>query len=641
MKNIKSLFTAVLILATLQSQAQDSSNSTESTYSADWLMSQSARINQKLKQSRNTVKIENLLKLLDKPNEEYLGSFKAGEVENKVILVNRGLGKSQDIVVRQNSGIEEIIFSNFEIKKNNSFRIEYVITSPDSRNLIVVAFKKGSTDRKDLYLINIETKNRKDIALDIKLTSVKWNSSEVIVYSDYSGLRTEYKLSSTAVAAKEPPYTYERPTKLNYALPYDSLIGVLDNFVYLKKSGPNGLGEIRKVLNDPASTESMEVVVSPESNDYLTKAFVVDEQLIIIRVSKNQHIQIINKTGLELANITIPEQGFVREGFLLNPKSWKVADDKIKIPIRSLVNQVREFTYNLKDKHWETESFNQDLLFVDGVQLKSKIVDVIARDGVAVPMRITYRENLAQNGNNPVLFQVYGGFSVAGYMNDRAENNPMLIDFLKKGGIYAAPALRGGNEFGEKWHQAALLSNKKITMLDLIDSARWMVSQNWTIPQKIIITGTSNGGLTVASAALLSPQDFGLVIPFAGVHDLLRKDSWDSEFEGWSFEYGKSSDEKAKVWLKEISPVILAEKVNSAETIPQFLIITGKNDSRVNPKHSYELAEILIKNSSQKEIYLSAINNAGHYLSSVYYQNWIGWRAQVLAWTYIYDFAGF
>ena len=641
MRNIILLFIVAFTLTAFQGQAQVSSDSTEPTYSADWLMSQSARINRKLKQSRNTKKVENLLRLSDKPNEELIGNFKLGEVEKKIILVNRGLGKSQDIVVRQNNGIEEIIFSNFEMRKNNSFRIEYVIISPDSKNIIIVAFNKGSTDQKDLYLVNIETTKRKDITLNIRLSSVAWNSSELIFYYDYRGLKTEYKLSSTAVAAPEASYTYASPSKLTYSLQYGLFIGVLDNFVYLKRPGSNGLGEIRKVLNDPASTESMEVVVSPESHDYLLKAFIVDERLIIVRDGKNQRIQIINKLGLELADIMIPEQGFVGSGFFWNPINWKITDDKLEIPIRSIVSLGRKFSYDLKNKKWATESFNQDLLVVDGVQLNSKIVDVIARDGVAVPMRITYRENLTQNGNNSVLFQVYGGFSVSGYMNDRAENNPMLIDFLKKGGIYAAPALRGGNEFGEKWHLAALFENKKITMQDLIDSARWMVLQKWTAPQKIIIAGTSNGGLTVASAALMSPQDFGLVIPTAGVHDLMRKDVWDADFEGWSFEYGKSSDEKAKVWLESISPITQVTKVNSEMTLPQFLIITGKNDSRVNPKHSYELAETLLKNSSQKEIYLSAINNAGHYLQSISYQNWIGWRTQVLEWTFIYDFAGF
>ncbi len=161
-----------------------------------------------------------------------------------------------------------------------------------------------------------------------------------------------------------------------------------------------------------------------------------------------------------------------------------------------------------------------------------------------------------------------------------------------------------------------------------------LVVQQWTKPSLIIARGTSNGGLTVAASALLFPDKFGLVIPIAGVLDLLAKDFLDSINDGWSYEYG--SVEEHKDFLRSISPVENEAQLGKVK----YLIVDGANDTRVNPVHSVKLAKALEDlGGDAKLIHLLTMRNAGHWLESVSYQNSIGLKTEITIWTEIFDLA--
>ena len=209
------------------------------------------------------------------------------------------------------------------------------------------------------------------------------------------------------------------------------------------------------------------------------------------------------------------------------------------------------------------------------------------------------------------------------------------LEFLRRGGITVAPALRGGNEYGHQWHQQAILEKKPATFEDLIATARMLSSEGWTSRNKVISTGGSNGGLTVAAAALLAPDAFGLVIPHAGVLDMLAKDFLDKRFEGWKEEYGDCNSEIDKQFLLRESPLELVQ--NQGEL--KFLIMDGILDTRVNPAHSLKFAAALEDfGGSPQNVLLNTLKNAGHFESSEGYQNLIGWRWNVVVWTTIADF---
>ena len=179
--------------------------------------------------------------------------------------------------------------------------------------------------------------------------------------------------------------------------------------------------------------------------------------------------------------------------------------------------------------------------------------------------------------------------------------------------------------------------NKINTYYDLAAATDKVVEDGWTSHDKIISTGTSNGGLTVAATALLFPDKFGLVIPVSGVVDLLAKDRLDGRFDGWSYEYGSSSDDTAIPYLTAESPV---ENVSHQGNM-HFLIFEGVDDTRVNIAHSLKLTAALLDHGGHPDnVQLSSFKNAGHWLAKMTYQNLIAWRAAVLQWTSVFDQVG-
>ncbi len=248
-------------------------------------------------------------------------------------------------------------------------------------------------------------------------------------------------------------------------------------------------------------------------------------------------------------------------------------------------------------------------------------------------MRVTHLKNLKKDGNRPVLIEVYGGFGLDGRIDSTISKTELR--FLSKGGIFAAPALRGGGESDGNWRQQAQLSGKHFTMDDLKASADWF-TQGWSKSNLIITTGTSNGGLTVASAGLQFPTHFGLVIPIGGVHDLLHKEMLDPKFdEGWKSEYGDSRVDWSRPYLTLLSPVELAR----LGKMPNFLIISGQADSRVNPLHSDHLYQALKKEQPKdKFVKMIQLKNSGHWLASTSYQDIVAWRTNVAKWTTIFDY---
>ena len=274
----------------------------------------------------------------------------------------------------------------------------------------------------------------------------------------------------------------------------------------------------------------------------------------------------------------------------------------------------------------------------DGLDFITETVDSVSADGTIIPVRVTRLKVMNKDGTHPVIIDAYGGFQhPAGFY---PAFSPTGYEFLKRGGILAGAALRGGNEFGPDWHKAAALSNKEKTLDDLIGAADHLAQIGYTQSKKIILRGTSNGGFVVAAAGLRSPKSFGLIVGFNGVQDMLNKEIYDPRFGfGWSYEYGDSRLPDVRNYLAKISPVTVADTAQSA---PHFLIMIGENDSRVNPFHSYRLGATLFANQNLApgQVQISTVKNSGHWHQAPAYQNAIGWRVQTVMWTTIYDFVG-
>jgi prolyl oligopeptidase PreP (S9A serine peptidase family) len=156
-------------------------------------------------------------------------------------------------------------------------------------------------------------------------------------------------------------------------------------------------------------------------------------------------------------------------------------------------------------------------------------------------------------------------------------------------------------------------------------------------PKNIIITGTSDGGLVVTAAALLSPGSFGMVVPVSGIYDVLGmyrlNPKWASQ---WDLEFGSSQDPKIIDLMKKYSPL-----EQTVLNIPQFLFIAGRNDTRVSFIHDLKMIQKIRtqnKNSSNVDLYIQSF--AGHWIDSVEYQDAIAVREKTLIWTAIYQYLG-
>lgn len=283
------------------------------------------------------------------------------------------------------------------------------------------------------------------------------------------------------------------------------------------------------------------------------------------------------------------------------------------------------------------ENFEKEMLESPEFSVSVSFKLVPSFDGTLVPIRMLSKKGVALE-NVPVYMEVYGGFGAQQSLLPR--NNPIVHEFIKRGGLYIGTGVRGGNEFGERWHKAAILEKKHKTFEDLAAIAKSLIETGVSVREKIAIRGRSNGGLVTAATALFYPQYFGLAIAENGVLDMLAKERLDTRFnEGWSDEYGDSRRPVDFEFLSKFSPL---ENIAKAIDGSSFLIVNGRKDSRVSPAHSFKFAMAAsdIRSAGRKiDVETISLNNTGHHASDSD-GDYIGLRAQLIIWTRIYDQMG-
>jgi prolyl oligopeptidase len=209
-----------------------------------------------------------------------------------------------------------------------------------------------------------------------------------------------------------------------------------------------------------------------------------------------------------------------------------------------------------------------------------------SKDGTRVPMYITHREGSPKDGDQPVLLYGYGGFDISLTPAYR----PAIQAWLELGGIYAEANLRGGGEYGERWHEAGTVTQKQHVFDDFIAAAEYLVSEHYTRPARLGIHGRSNGGLLVAAVLEQRPDLFGAALPAVGVLDMLRYQTANANARQWASDYGLSEDPEQFKALYAYSPV---QNVRKGTCYPPTLITTADHDDRVAPWHSYKFAAAL------------------------------------------------
>jgi prolyl oligopeptidase len=259
---------------------------------------------------------------------------------------------------------------------------------------------------------------------------------------------------------------------------------------------------------------------------------------------------------------------------------------------------------------YDTERRTVSLVFqpertFDASQYETIQVFYPSKDGTKIPMFLSYKKGLQRNGTNPVMLYGYGGFNIS--LTPRF--SPYPLGWMEMGGIYAVANLRGGGEYGEKWHLAGSKQNKQNVFDDFIAAAEWLIGEKYTNSKKLAILGGSNGGLLVGACLNQRPDLFAAAIPAVGVMDMLRFHKF-TIGAAWAGDYGNPDLPEDFAVVRKYSPI---HNIKKGTVYPATLISTADHDDRVVPAHSFKYAATMQYSQEGKAPILIRIETqAGH-----------------------------
>ncbi len=262
--------------------------------------------------------------------------------------------------------------------------------------------------------------------------------------------------------------------------------------------------------------------------------------------------------------------------------------------------------YKLDPATGSSEVFKKPVVDFKSDDYESTQIFYNSKDGTRIPMIITYKKGIPMDGKAPAILYGYGGFNIS---ETPAFSIPIAL-WLEMGGIFALPNIRGGGEYGEKWHLAGTKMNKQNVFDDFIAAAEYLIEKKYTSSDYLAIRGGSNGGLLVGAVMTQRPDLMKVALPAVGVMDMLRYHKFTAG-AGWASDYGTSEDSKEMFgYIYKYSPV---ENVKEGVKYPATLITTGDHDDRVVPAHSFKFAaQLQSKQTGENPILIRIETKAGH-----------------------------
>lgn len=351
------------------------------------------------------------------------------------------------------------------------------------------------------------------------------------------------------------------------------------------------------VIIDPSKPkkENWKKII-PETNDLLESVSLCNGKIIAKYLKDvTNKLFIYSFDGKMEKEIFIPSLGIV------NIRSDK-DDENAFYSFTNYITPTTIYKYNITKNH--SSVYFRSKVDFNSSDYESKQVFYLSKDGTKIPMMITFKKGIKLDGNNACFLYGYGGFNV----NITPTFVTNAIPFLENGGVYAVANLRGGNEYGEAWHQEGIICNKQNVFDDFIAGAEYLIKEKYTSSQKLAIHGRSNGGLLVGAVMTQRPDLFKVCLPGVGVLDMLRYHKFTIGYY-WASDYGRSDNQQQFECLVRYSPLHNVKEVE----YPATLITTADHDDRVVPAHSFKFAaELQSKQKGNNPTLIRIDKKAGH-----------------------------
>ena len=395
--------------------------------------------------------------------------------------------------------------------------------------------------------------------------------------------------------------TFELKKFLDNVPPDFEISGYNNGRIYISSKESNW-GDVRSF--DPDNPAEKKVVISQYQNQLLTDTYFFKDRIVCkYKNADVNYLMLFDYTGKFIKKIQTPKAMDVT--LAVND----YYDKDVFFYVKSYTIPPILFTLNLDTGAYDryvSQTFNKTTAPFPVDYFESKSTTYTSRDGVQVPIIIVYKKGLVLDGNNPTLLEAYGGFGV---VNEPHYDNG-LIYFLNNGGVYAYAEVRGGGDKGRQWHRNGMGLKKINTVNDFTDAAEYLIAQHYTSPNRLGITGASQGGLLVGATMVKRPELFKVAIPKVGVYDMAKF----HDYTIGRFHYDEYGDPEIAAEFAAMMEYSPYHNIKDDVNYPTTLIITSDNDDRVPPAHSFKFAARLQNRAAQTNpIYLKTLSQSGHY----------------------------